>query len=274
MTRAIFSKVMWAGRATTFCVGLAVMFGVGATALAATGIQCQDGECRGTAGPDLMKGTGSSNQMYAGEGDDMLKGFDGPDYLRGDAGNDQLFGGRVRDSLEGGPGKDVLSGGGGDDSYDLRGYNWGHDTLIDRAVPDSGAGTGNLLWLNHYGGEDLVVDLVAGPGSEVRSEGGAAAGWEGNVIDKAIDLSDGDDLLKGNDRANFLAAYDGDDDVRGRAGDDLIDVGDGSGGDTVRCGKGEDTVIRDLPDPVAGGPGDAIAANCEVQQDPDVAVLD
>ncbi len=37
--RAIFSKVMWVGRATTFCVGLsmilAVVFGVGATALAA-----------------------------------------------------------------------------------------------------------------------------------------------------------------------------------------------------------------------------------------------
>ena len=37
--RAIFSKVMWIGRATTFCVRLsvvlAVVFGVGATALAA-----------------------------------------------------------------------------------------------------------------------------------------------------------------------------------------------------------------------------------------------
>jgi hypothetical protein len=37
--RAVFSKVMWVGRATTFCVGLsvilAVVFGIGATALAA-----------------------------------------------------------------------------------------------------------------------------------------------------------------------------------------------------------------------------------------------
>ena len=39
MTKAFFRKVMWVGRTTTFCVGLAVVlavaFGVGTTALAA-----------------------------------------------------------------------------------------------------------------------------------------------------------------------------------------------------------------------------------------------
>lgn len=241
----------------------------GGAALALTPMQCGDGECRGTAGADLMRGTDGHNQMRAGEGDDVLRGFAEPDWLRGEGGNDRLYGGKTGDSLEGGPGDDLLAGGEGDDHYDLDGYGWGRDTLLDRAVPDSE--TGNVLWLDHYGGEGLTVDLVPGEGPEVASEGGAStAEWEGDAVDKAYSLSRGDDRIRGNARANSLAAYDGADVVSGRGGDDWISVGDGDRDDGVRCGGGEDVVVRDPADPTTGAPGDSVAADCEVLHDPAV----
>lgn len=252
---------------------IAALVLAGGTAMALTAMQCGDGECLGTDGSDLMRGTDGYNQMRAGDGDDVLRGFASPDSLRGEGGNDRLFGGRTGDSLEGGPGDDHLVGAAGDDDYDLNGYGWGHDTIFDRAVFDSDIRTGNLLWLDHYGGEDVVVDLVSGEGPEVRSASGAdTADWENDVVDGAIDLSRGDDRIRGNARANLLAAFYGDNAVRAGGGDDHVDVGDGDGGDTVRCGKGEDVVIRDAEDPASGNPGDVIAADCEVEHDPAVIV--
>lgn len=99
-----------------------------------------------------------------------------------------------------------------------------------------------------------------------NSDGTNTLNWEGDIVDQVIDLSAGDDHIRGNGHANLLAGFDGDNSVRARGGDDMIDVGDGSGGDIVNCGEGEDTVIRDLP--ATGGPGDTISTNCEVQQDP------
>lgn len=260
-----------------FLVMVVTLLPAGGVALALTSIQCvQDGACQGTGESDLLMGTDGRNQIYAREGNDVLRGFGNVDYLKGEGGNDDLFGGRTRDLLDGGPGEDTLAGGGGSDSYDLIGYGWGHDTLIDTEIPDSSTETGNLLWVDHFAGEDLVVDLVSGTGPEVRTKSGIdTVDWEGDVVDRVIALSAGDDRIRGNAGANFLAAYDGEDIVRGGSGDDLIDVGDGSGGDVVHCGKGEaDTVIRDLPDPAKNRAGDNIASDCEVQRDPDVALPD
>lgn len=118
-----------------------------------------------------------------------------------------------------------------------------------------------------------MVDLVSGEGPEVRSAGGAdTAEWEGDAIDGVIDLSRGDDRIRGNSRANLLAGYRGDNAVRTGGGDDYVDVGDGDGGDAVRCGGGEDVVIRDPEDPAGGSPGDVIAVDCEVEHDPAVIV--
>lgn len=260
---------------------MAVLFGAmltavtlaGGTALALTGVQCGDGPCLGTGGPDLMLGTDGRDQMRGGEGDDVLRGFASPDSLRGEGGGDRLYGGRTGDSLQGGAGDDLLVGAEGRDHYDLDGYGWGHDTIVDRNILDADFSTGNLLWLDHFGGEDVVVDLVSGEGPEVRSAGGADTGeWEGDAIDDVIDLSRGDDRIRGNAEANLLAAYYGNDTVRARGGDDHVDVGDGAGGDVVRCGSGEDVVIRDAEDPATGAPGDVIADDCEVERDTDVIV--
>ena len=245
----------------------------GGTALALPIMQCGTGVCLGTAGSDLMRGTDGRDEMRGGDGNDTLKGFAGPDWLRGEGGSDRLYGGKANDSLEGDAGDDLLVGAEGKDYYDLDGYGWGHDTFVDRAVLDEDIGTGNLLWLHHFGGEDIVVDLVSGKGPEVSSAGGAdTAEWEGDVIDGVIDLSSGDDRIRGNGRANLLAAFGGANTVRAGGGDDYVDVGDGDGGDVVRCGDGEDVVVRDAEDPAAGTPGDAVAADCEVERDPAVYV--
>ncbi len=44
----------------------------------------------------------------------------------------------------------------------------------------------------------------------------------------------------------------------------------GDGDDRVRCGRGEDVVVRDAPDPATGAPGDLVAPDCEAQHDPTV----
>lgn len=41
-----------------------------------------------------------------------------------------------------------------------------------------------------------------------------------------------------------------------------------SGGDTVSCGEGIDTVYRNLTNPDTGAPGDTVSDDCENQKDP------
>jgi len=78
----------------------------------------------GTAGNDVLRGTG---------GDDVICGLAGNDTLIGNGGNDMLLGGAGNDTLEGGAGKDVLMGGGGKDT--LNGGT-GNDALAGGAAVD------------------------------------------------------------------------------------------------------------------------------------------
>ncbi len=54
-----------------------------------------------------MSGTGSTDYLYAKEGNDTLRGF------------------AAFDDLRGGPGNDNLNGGGGNDQYNFYEDNWG-----------------------------------------------------------------------------------------------------------------------------------------------------
>ena len=66
----------------------------------------------------VITGTGSSETLVGGTGDDRIYGLNGNDTLDGGAGNDLLEGGNGNDVLIGGAGDDSLRGGDGDDVLD------------------------------------------------------------------------------------------------------------------------------------------------------------
>ena len=92
-----------------------------------------------------------------------------------------------------------------------------------------------------------------------NASGTSTIDWDGDVIDNAY-AGSGNDTIMGNGAGNK---------TNGGGDDDVIDVGDGAGGDNVGCGDGNDTVYRDPPDPANNDPGDTVSPNCEVQEDPE-----
>ncbi len=96
--------------------------------------------CRfvGTAGNDVLNGTGYSDiirglagndRIFAGAGNDRIEGNGGNDTISagpgsnavfGGPGNDTITAGNGRDLLEGGPGRDTIKAGGGNDRIEAR----------------------------------------------------------------------------------------------------------------------------------------------------------
>jgi uncharacterized delta-60 repeat protein len=73
----------------------------------------------GSAANDKLRGTKKADVVFAGPGNDTVKGLAGKDRLCGDLGKDRLIGGAGADRLFGGKGRDRLIGGKGRDK--LRG---------------------------------------------------------------------------------------------------------------------------------------------------------
>jgi Ca2+-binding RTX toxin-like protein len=115
----------------------------------------------GTAGPDNLQGTSTSDQIRVLAGDDFAFGADGDDRILGDVGNDQLSGENGDDRLFGGPGSDRLSGDSGVDR--LFGED-GDDQLLGGVDNDAlygGAGSDQLI-INPAEGQDTIWDFTQG----------------------------------------------------------------------------------------------------------------
>ncbi len=244
----------------------ALVLGSG-VALALSAISCEGSgiKCVGTNRPDLIKGTNGLDAIYARDKADTLKGFARSDALLGQSGNDTLLGGRGQDFLIGGEDDDTLRGEDTLDIYYFERSVWGQDTIIDAPLP------GNILRLRDR--EDFSSTITtnlnsdSGPVPEVtNSENASTINWSGDVISVVIG-STGNDTITGNDEANDI--FDGEgretdtDAITAAGGNDLIDVQDGAGGDTVDCG--EDVGDADN-DTVYFDDGDVLT-NCE-QQNP------
>jgi hypothetical protein len=177
-----------------------------------------------TAGDDALIGTNGGDVIDGGLGDDHVDGGLGDDQIFGGAGFDELFGGAGKDVIDGGLGYDAIDGGLGNDQL----YGGSGDDDVQGGI-----------------GNDY---LAGGPGRD-QLHGGA-----------------GNDTIIGNDGADA---------IDGGGGNDAIDARDaskaGSKGapkgrgwfarilakskkvppDTVKCGKGKDTVKADGNDIVA-----------------------
>ena len=88
---------------------------------------CEEDDCFGTPGDDVMCGDGSDQVFHGGRGDDIicaaggndtLHGGWGCDDLQGEADDDTLRGGHCADSHQGGSESDTCKGGWGDDTFD------------------------------------------------------------------------------------------------------------------------------------------------------------
>ena len=215
----------------------------------------------GGRGRDLLSGGRGQDYLVGGKGRDAIKGGPGWDQIRdgsswskdrmfGGEGHDFILGEGGDDLLQGGKGVDGLFGGKGDD--DIRGGANGREGYYG---PFQGR-YGN-------GGDWLEVSLFRKP-LHVNLTRGVV---KGNGVDtiRGVENVDGPDApstIIGDERANILVAGTRNDTLRGRGGDDCMDVHQG-GNDRLYGGSGFDYYAGhplDLcqvldPDLVYPGPG-------------------
>jgi Ca2+-binding RTX toxin-like protein len=190
----------------------------------------------GNDGANRLVGLAGNDKLYGAAGDDYLFG-DNPaaDPMLGGRGDDILSGGRGADHLFGGPGEDVLIGGAGADHL------------------DGGSGADTAAYTESD--EGVLVNLAAGVGFSGTAQG-----------DVLVDIenlwgSRHDDVLVGDDEANYIEGGFGDDQLVGGGGGDVlfggaqprdgVDIieppGDGvpltDGHDTLVGGRGRDQLI-------------------------------
>ena len=155
----------------------------------------------------LYGGDGSLDQLNGGAGNDKIYGEEGADWLHGHTGNDELFGGDGDDVLNGEEGIDYYDGGDGVDHVTFIGSSGGVNvSLLSNKVYDDG-----------HGNDEDIINVE---------------GVQGTYYD---------DVISGNNLANWLNAGNGNDIINGFDGDDTL-IGD-SGEDMLNGGSGTDTAI-------------------------------
>ncbi|ABB44478.1 Hemolysin-type calcium-binding region [Sulfurimonas denitrificans DSM 1251] len=185
-----------------------------------------------TDGIDKIYGSNSADEEFWGWG--------GNDILYGRGGNDILHGGSGDDYIRPGRGVDKSYGDTGDNYLEL--YD---DGVKDKAF--------QAIRLNSDG--KVQHKLVAGDGSWIDGYNSIdgleiAEGFSG------IGLGNGtNDEIHGNELANIINGYGGDDDIYGYGGDDTIRGG--SGKDKIYGGAGKDIIYGDQDDDtIDAGDGD------------------
>ncbi len=166
---------------------------------------------------DLLKSgyTPEINVFFkpVGASDDyVIKAMDSDDWLIGSSGNDILDGGKGQDFLYSGPGNDYVSAGEGDDLI-VGGEGAGNDTYV------GGTGTDTVKYTSAV--NTILVNLLTGlaNGQDIGTD-------QLSQIENLIGGQTGDTLI-GDDNANNINAYTGNDTITGNGGNDTIDGGEG-----------------------------------------------
>jgi Ca2+-binding RTX toxin-like protein len=191
------------------------------------------------AGDDTIRGRGGYDQVWGGDGSDKIHGGSLTDWLQGEGGHDWLFAGGGDDDLDGGIGNDTLFAGLGDDRAQA---GSGNDTVQGNNGVDAlsgGAGDDRL-----YGGDD--DDSVSGDDGHDSLVGGT-----GN---DQLNGGLGDDSLLGEAGRDSLAGHDGSDILQGGADWDKLQGG--SGNDHLYGGGEMDELLGGAGrDSLTGGAG-------------------
>jgi len=227
-----------------------------------------DGYLNGLNGNDVIYGTDRNEYLFNEKGDALLVGG---------GGNDTIHAGMGDDILDGGTGNDWLAGEHGNDTYIFR-RGSGQDTICD--ADSSGTNT-DTIWLGSNltpddiklkrVGTNLVLSIIgtsdtltvkdffrgfAGIFRIERIQFMDGTVWtETDMFAKANVPTDGDDELYGTPGADIISMNSGNDTVYGRPGDDSLLGDEGNdklfgeeGNDYLGGGTGDDMLI--------GGAGD------------------
>lgn len=200
----------------------------------------------GLDGDDSIYGNGGRDFIYGGRNGDFLSGGAGDDVLFGETGNDTLSGGIGNDQISGGIGRDVLYDGAGADT--IRG-DYGDDRFTmyqdnARDVIEGGVGTDTLTFsLSGSFPWDDVPDVRANlTNGTLRIN----ADVRDSVVSiENIETGDGDDQVVGTAGANLIDVREGNNVVYALGGDDTIlggyAVHDG-GSELLNGGAGNDFI--------------------------------
>jgi Ca2+-binding RTX toxin-like protein len=152
-----------------------------------------------------IHGTEDTDFLPGTEDDDEIYGYGSDDGLRGFGGNDRLYGGDGNDLLTGDAGSNLLDGGAGFDRarYHTAPTGVTVSLLLQGQAQNTGISMDTLIGIEHVSGSIF------------------------------------DDILIGDDGANWLWGNAGNDNLTGNGGDDLLQAGDGD--HVVNGGGGSDT---------------------------------
>jgi Ca2+-binding RTX toxin-like protein len=204
----------------------------------------------GRAGPVSVDLASPGNAGEAGEGDFVAADVES---VTGGNGNDNIAGNDAVNILSGGPGDDALAGRGGPDQ--IFGGD-GNDTATGDAGNDTIAGEGGDD--NLQGGtesDDLIGgdgndQLDGGPANDILNGGAGndTAAYASRTKDVKVTLDGADNDGEANERDQVRLSTES---TRTGAGNDSINIRDGIAGNAA-CGGGNDAVIADAEDTVAG----------------------
>jgi len=213
----------------------------------------------------FVEGQTSANNddVYGTAWNDQLAGLGGDDVLRGLSGNDVLNGGAGNDTLIGADGADIYL-------YDAE---TGNDLVQDYSVSSAGdnvlrfgvgiTSTDLIFGTNAADVSDMIIRFASTSGSVTLDNqilGGSAWGVDqvefadGTLWDSAALLinylerqgSADDDVIGGNNNANVLTGFAGNDVIIALGGNDSITGGIGD--DTLEGGAGSDAYFYDAGD--------------------------
>ena len=221
-----------------------------------------NGTANGGGGNDTLDAQNSTgpNDLFGGDGNDVVIGGSLDDHLDGGLGNDRLFGQAGDDTITGGAGNDSLVGGAGTDrlvetingnavvtNTKVTGGN-GTDTLSQmEEVELTGNAGNNLLDASAY--TLGAVTLNGGDGNDTLAggaifgdvlDGGAGTDVAKGNVSGTVTLSDSDLVSSGiTDALSNIEAVS----LTGSAGDDNIDASSFTGSVTINAGSGNDTIL-------------------------------
>ncbi|MGO4705996.1 hypothetical protein AB4072_09500 [Microvirga sp. 2MCAF38] len=254
----------------------------------------------GGADDDIIHGEAGLDKLYGNEGNDTLIGGSGGDTLDGGAGSDiasyatssagvyaslsspnlntndasgdsyvsieGLEGSRFADTLEGGANGDALYGGAGDD---LLSGGGGNDFLHGGAGADTHVGGDGFDYAVYLTSDKAVAAYLGNSGLNTGDAKGDVYSEVEGLIGTAFA-----DTLGGNNNANDLNGYLGNDVLLGFGGADTLNGGDGddrlSGGtenDQLEGDAGNDTLEGGAgADALNGGAGNDVASYINAPQ--------
>ncbi|MEP1209940.1 MAG: DUF4114 domain-containing protein [Rhizobiaceae bacterium] len=212
----------------------------------------------GIGGEDYITGGNGNDELHGNSGNDLIYGNNGADILQGQSGNDELYGGSGNDELIGGSGDDILYGGGNND--ELTGGS-GADILYGDSGDDTLSGSSGSDILFGGNGNDIVN---GNSGDDTASGGNGNDTLNGHSGDDTLFGDAGQDRVVGGGGDDFLSGGDHNDKVYGGSGNDELRGDDGN--DYLSAGSGNDIIIGGAgSDKLFGGSGSDVFVLSDMQ---------